>query len=168
MQTGGRAETHRRARSGSPTPGTPGRVLLIGLGVAVLCALATNVAFLCRHKGASSVEEVEWRQPWRTSKALWSARWFAIGMGVALVAWLLHVAALALAPITLVQVAISGGLVLVAVLAERLFGIEVGRRQWVALAVMAAGLALVSATAPRPQSPHSGYSAVGMAVFQVA
>ena len=35
-------------------------MLLIGLGVALLCALATNVAFLCRHKGASSVEEVSY------------------------------------------------------------------------------------------------------------
>jgi len=142
-------------------------VLLIGLGVALLCALATNVAFLCRHKGACSVDEVEWRRPWRTSKALWGARWFAIGMGVALIAWLLHVAALALAPITLVQVAISGGLVLVAVLAERFFGIEVGRRQWVALVVMALGLALVTASVPSPKGAHSGYSTAGMVVFQV-
>jgi hypothetical protein len=141
-------------------------VVVVGLGVALLCALATNVAFLCRHRGACSVDTVEWRRPWQTSKALWSARWFAIGMGVALVAWLLHVAALALAPITLVQVAISGGLVLVAVLAERFFGIEVGRRQVLALAMMAAGLALVTATAPVPEGAHSGYSGLGMLVFQ--
>jgi len=142
-------------------------MVAIGLGVALLCALATNVGFLCRHKGACSVETVEWRHPWRTSKALWSARWFAIGMGVALVAWLLHVAALAVAPITLVQIAISGGLVVVAVLAERCFGIAVGRRQWIALAVMAAGLALVTATVPTPRGPHSDYSATGMLAFQV-
>ena len=141
-------------------------MLVIGLGVALLCALATNVAFLCRHRGACSVEEVEWRRPWRTSKALWSARWFAIGMGVALVAWLLHVAALALAPITLVQVAISAGLVLVAILAERFFGIAVGRRQVLALVVMAAGLALVTATAPVPKGAHSSYSPGGMLAFQ--
>jgi drug/metabolite transporter (DMT)-like permease len=141
-------------------------VVAVGLGVALLCALATNVAFLCRHRGACSVPEVEWRRPWRTSKALWGARWFAIGMGVALVAWLLHVAALAMAPITLVQIAISAGLVLVAVLAERWFGISVGRRQWIAVVVMAAGLALVTATAPAPGNAHSAYDPARMLVFQ--
>jgi drug/metabolite transporter (DMT)-like permease len=141
-------------------------VLAVGLGVALLCALASNVAFLCRHRGASSVPTVEWKQPWRTSKALWGARWFAIGMGVALVAWLLHVAALAIAPITLVQVAISGGLVLVAVAAERWFGIRVERKQWIALVAMAAGLALVSASAPAPKGAHSSYSVPAMIAFQ--
>jgi hypothetical protein len=141
-------------------------VLAVGLGVALLCALATNVAFLCRHRGACTVPTVDWKKPWQTSKALWSARWFAIGMGVALVAWLLHVAALAIAPITLVQVAISGGLVLVAVAAERWFGISVGRKQWVALVAMAVGLALVSATAPAPKGAHSAYSVPGMLAFQ--
>jgi drug/metabolite transporter (DMT)-like permease len=142
-------------------------VLVVGLGVALLCALATNVAFLCRHRGASSVDTVEWRRPWRTSKALWTARWFAIGMGVALVAWLLHVAALALAPITLVQIVISGGLVLVAVIAERYFGISVGKKQWIAIAVMAAGLALVTGTVPAPKGAHSSYSVRGMILFQM-
>ena len=141
-------------------------MLVVGLGVALLCALATNVAFLCRHRGACSVETVEWKRPWRTSKALWTARWFAIGMGVALVAWLLHVAALAMAPITLVQIVISGGLVLLAVIAERYFGISIGRKQWIAIIVMAAGLALVTATVPAPKGAHSDYSVRGMVLFQ--
>jgi drug/metabolite transporter (DMT)-like permease len=143
-------------------------VLVAGLGVALLCAAATNVAFLCRHRGACSVPEVRWQRPWQTSKHLWGARWFAIGMGVALIAWLLHVAALALAPISLVQVAISGGLVMVALLAERVFGITLGRKQWIAVVVMAGGLALVTATSPTPKTPHSGYSTLGMLVFQAA
>jgi hypothetical protein len=141
-------------------------VLLVGLGVALLCALATNVAFLCRHRGACSVPQVEWRKPWQSSKALWSARWFAIGMGVALLGWLLHVAALAMAPLTLVQVAISAGLVFLAVLAERYFGITMGRKQWAAVVLMAAGLALVTATAPAPKGAHSSYSTPGMLAFE--
>jgi hypothetical protein len=43
-------------------------------------------------------------------------------MLVAAGAWLLHVAALALPPLSLVQAVISGGLVVLAVLAERVFG----------------------------------------------
>ena len=141
-------------------------MLVIGLAVALTCAVATNAAYLCRHRGACAAPPVEWRRPWQTSKALWGARWFAIGMGVAFVAWLLHVAALAIAPITLVQVTISAGLVLVAVLADRLFSISVQRRQWIAIVVMAVGLTLVSATVPTPKGAHSGYSPIGMILFE--
>ena len=140
-------------------------MLVVGLGVALLCALATNVAFLCRHRGAP-------RSPRSNGAVLADVEgavereWFAIGMGVALVAWVLHVAALALAPMTLVQVAISAGLVFLAVLAERYFGISMGRKQWVAVIVMAVGLGLVTAAAPAPKGAHSSYSTPGMIAFQ--
>lgn len=141
-------------------------MVVVGLAVALLCALGTNVAFLCRHRGACSAPTVEWKQPWQSLTALFKAKWFVIGMGVALVAWLLHVAAMAMAPITLVQVAISGGLVFVAVLAERWFGLSLVRKQWIAIATMALGLALITGTVPSPKGAHSSYSTVGMLAFQ--
>ena len=58
------------------------------------------------------------------------ARWFSLGWAVAVVAWGLHVGALALAPLSIVQAVLSGGLVFLAVLAERYFGFRLGRRQW--------------------------------------
>ena len=54
-------------------------------------------------------------------------------MITATASWGLHVAALALAPMSVVQVALAAGVVFIAVMAERLFGFEVGRRQWVGL-----------------------------------
>ena len=50
---------------------------------------------------------------------LFRSKWFAIGMLVALGAWVFHVAALALAPLSIVQAVIAGGLVFLTVLAER-------------------------------------------------
>ena len=47
-------------------------------------------------------------------------------MGVATGAWLFHVAALAFAPLSVVQAVLSTGVVILAVLADRLFGFEVG------------------------------------------
>ena len=44
--------------------------------------------------------------------------------------WALHVAAISLAPLSVVQVVLAGGVVLIAVMADRMFGFEVGRRQW--------------------------------------
>lgn len=141
-------------------------MLIVGMAVALLCALGTNVAFLCRHRGACSVATVEWRRPWQSLSALFKAKWFAIGMVVAVFAWLLHVAAMAMAPITLVQVAISGGLVFVAILAERFFGLSLQRKQWAGIATMAIGLGLITGTVPAPKGVHSAYSTTGMIAFQ--
>ena len=103
--------------------------LHLGIALALLCAVATNVAFLLKHRGACEAPAVCWRSPLRSGRALFRSRAFTFGMLVALGAWILHVGALALAPLSLVQALISGGLVVLAVLAERVFGFRVGRRQ---------------------------------------
>src|SRR3989440_1377789 len=120
----------------------------IGILLALLCALTTNLAFLYKHRGATRAPDVAWRHPVRSGVGLFRSRWFAIGMGVALVAWLLHVAAMALAPLSIVQAVISGGLVLLTVLAERFFGFKVGRRQWLGVGFTALGLSTLAVTLP--------------------
>src|SRR5688500_18474896 len=102
----------------------------LGIALALVCAFLTNLGFLWKHRGACAAPDVEWRHPLRSGVALFSSKWFAIGMGVALLAWTFHVAALALAPLSLVQAVISGGLVFLTVIAERFFGFSVGPRQW--------------------------------------
>ena len=59
------------------------------------------------------------------------SKWFAIGLGIGAGAFALHVAALALAPLSIVQAVLSTGVVMLAVLGDRLFGRQVGSRQWV-------------------------------------
>ena len=55
-------------------------------------------------------------------------------------------ARLSLAPLSVVQAVLSGGLVFLAVLAERYFGFHLGRRQWVGVTITAAGLAVIGLT----------------------
>ena len=74
-------------------------------------------------------------------------------LGVALGAWVLHVGALALAPLSIVQAVLSGGLVFLAVFAERFFGFRLGRRQWVGVIVTAAGLAIIGLTSGDADEP---------------
>src|SRR2546423_12976283 len=100
----------------------------IGIFLALLCAFATNLGFLYKHRGATRAAAVEWRHPLRSGAALFRSRWFAIGMGVAVGAWLLHVAAMALAPLSIVQAVISGGRGCLAVLGGRGFGFQGGGR----------------------------------------
>ena len=99
---------------------------------------------------------------------LFSNRWFMLGIVVAMASWGLHVAALALAPISLVQSVIAGGLVLLTVMAERLFGIEVSRREWIGVALCAAGLAFLAATVgDTAHDKHSHYTGSTLAAYDV-
>lgn len=140
----------------------------LGILLALLCAFATNLAFLYKHRGACAAPAVHWRHPIRSARGLFASRWFAIGMLVATGAWVLHVAALALAPLSLVQAVISGGLVFLTVLAERWFGFSLGRRQWIGVGFTALGLVLLAASLPGTGGAHSRYSLAAMIAFESA
>jgi drug/metabolite transporter (DMT)-like permease len=140
--------------------------LNIGILLALACAVATQLGFLYKHRGANAAPEVDIRRPLKTVRSLFASKWFAIGMGVALGAWLLHVAALAFAPLSMVQAVLSTGVVILAVLADRLFGFQVGRRQWLGVAMTAVGLILLVITLPGSSGAHSSYSLAGMLAFE--
>src|SRR5947207_7432125 len=140
--------------------------LELGILLALACALATNLGFLYKYRGACAAPSVDVRHPLRSARCLFASKWFAIGMSVAVGAWILHVAALAVAPISVVQAGLSGGLVLLAVMAERLFGYGVGRRQWVGVSFTAVGLLLLGVTLPASTGAHSHFSAVAMMAFE--
>ncbi len=140
--------------------------LNLGILLALACALATQLGFLYKHKGANAAPSVDVRHPLRSGRALFASRWFAIGMAVAAGAWILHVFALALAPLSVVQAVLSTGVVLLAVLAERVFGFQVGARQWLGVGMTAAGLLLLVLTLPTQDGAHSAYSVAGMVSFE--
>jgi multidrug transporter EmrE-like cation transporter len=139
---------------------------LFGILLALVCALATNVGFLYKHRGACAAPAVDIRHPLRSGRALFASRWFAIGMIVATGAWLFHVAAMAMAPLSIVQAVLAGGVVLLAVMAERMFGLHIGRRQWIGLGLTAVGLALLGLTLPVEHGAHSRFSVPGMIAFE--
>jgi drug/metabolite transporter (DMT)-like permease len=142
--------------------------LQLGILLALFCAFATNVGFLLKHRGACAAPDVSLRHPVRSAVSLFRSKWFALGMVVALIAWVFHVAALALAPLSVVQAVIAGGLVFLTVLAERWFGCTVGTRQWAGVGLTALGLVLLAATLPHGEGAHATYSVAGMIVFESA
>jgi drug/metabolite transporter (DMT)-like permease len=135
-------------------------LVLVGLALALACALATNASFLLKRRGALVAPAVTARHPLRSAADLFRSRWWTIGWLVALGAWLLHIGALALAPLSIVQAVLSGGLVFLAVLAERYFGFKLRRRQWTGLAVTSAGLAVIGLT-----SGHNGSGGSSLAAL---
>jgi drug/metabolite transporter (DMT)-like permease len=142
--------------------------LNLGILLALACAVATQLGFLYKHKGANEAPQVDIRHPFRSARQLYSCKWFAIGMAVATGAWFFHVAALAYAPLSVVQAVLSTGVVILAVLAERIFGFQVGPRQWIGVAMTALGLLLLVITLPATHGAHSAYSLAGMIGFEGA
>jgi drug/metabolite transporter (DMT)-like permease len=138
----------------------------IGIGLAVLAALMTNLASLLKHRGCHHAAEVSIRKPLSSARGLASSPWFAAGWGLAAVAWLVHVAALSLAPISIVQAVLAGGAVTLAVMAQRVFGDPVERRQWLALFLGGAGLALLVLTVPHFSGNHSGFAVGAILGFE--
>ena len=141
-------------------------MIQLGTLLALACALATNVAMLCKYRGAVAAPPVRLSQPVRSAAALFRSKWWAIGFGIAIGAWALHVAALAVAPISLVETTISGGLVLLVFLAERWFGVRVGPREWLGLGLCAVGLALLAATSAGSGGSSASYSTAAMISFE--
>src|SRR3712207_6343772 len=107
----------------------------LGILFALLTAFASIVGFLYKARGAVESPPIEWSRPVSSSLALFRSRWYVLGILVALGSWGFHVTALALAPISLVQSVIAGGLVLLTVVADRLFGFHVSRREWIGVAL---------------------------------
>ncbi len=140
--------------------------MTLGILLALGCAIATQLGFLYKHRGANEAPSVDVRRPLRSGKSLFRSKWFAIGMAIAAGAWLLHVAALAFAPLSVVQAVLSTGVVVLAVMAERIFGFKVGPRQWAGVAMTAVGLVLLVVTLPAASGAHSAYSLAGMISFE--
>ncbi|MGH2872420.1 MAG: hypothetical protein ACRDL5_08155 [Solirubrobacteraceae bacterium] len=139
---------------------------LLGTLLALGCALTTNVGFLYKHQGACEAAAVDFRHPVTTARALFGSRLFAIGMAIATGAWLLHVAAMSIAPLSLVQSVLAGGVVLLAVMAQRSFGLSISRRQWAGIALTAVGLLLLGLTLPAVHGAHSRFSPAAMIAFE--
>jgi multidrug transporter EmrE-like cation transporter len=141
--------------------------LAVGLVCALGSALGTNLSFLFKHRGAVAAADVDMQHPLRSAGALFKSKWFALGWGIAVVAFAAHAAALSLLPLSLAQAVLSGGFVLLAVLAERYFGFSLGRRQWIGVGVVAFALGLLGVTSHHHGST-SDYSVAALVIFESA
>jgi hypothetical protein len=139
---------------------------VLGILLALACALTTNVGFLFKHRGACAAPAVNLRHPLRSARALFASKLFAIGMLIASAAWIFHVAAMAVAPLSLVQAVLAGGVVLLAVMAERSFGLCISRKQWVGIVLTAIGLLLLGFSLPAVHGAHSHFSVPAMIAFE--
>jgi hypothetical protein len=139
---------------------------IFGILLAVLCALATNVGFLYKHRGACAAPRVDIQRPLQSAQALFASPLFTIGWVIGAGAWVVHVAAMSMAPLSLVQAVLAGGMVLLAIMAERVLGCRIGGKQWAGLGLTAFGLAMLGLTLPAVHGAHSRFSIPGMIAFE--
>jgi hypothetical protein len=141
----------------------------LGLLCAVLTALGSIVGFFLKHKGALKAPLVDAKRPIHSSIQLFKSPIYTLGCVVATTSWGFHVAALALAPISVVQATIAGGLVLITIVADRIFGHTVTRRDWIGVGLTAAGLAFLAATLEgTADGAHSSYDGWIFAIVLVS
>jgi multidrug transporter EmrE-like cation transporter len=138
----------------------------LGIACALACALTTNLGFLYKHRGACAAPTVDFRRPFWSARQLFGSKLFTLGMIVACVSWIFHIGAMAMVPLSVVQAVLAGGVVMLAIMAERAFGLKIGPRQWMGLGMTAAGLVLLGISLPAVHGAHSRFSVPGMIAFE--
>lgn len=143
-------------------------ILIVGLVCAVLSAFATNLSFLFKHRGAVAAPDIDMRRPLHSAADLFRSKYWTIGWGIAVLGFAAHAGALSLLPLSLAQAVLSGGFVLLAVLAERFFGFSLGRRQWFGIALVAIALMLIGVTGHSSRGSTSDYTLSSLLLFEGA
>jgi hypothetical protein len=118
--------------------------LVLGLGLAVVASLALNGSFLIQHAGSATAPEVTARRPFRTLRGLLASPLWVGGAVLGTAGWGLHVAALAHAPLSLVQAFVAGGLAVVAPIARFVLRQPLDRRERAAVGAMVVALCMLA------------------------
>jgi drug/metabolite transporter (DMT)-like permease len=141
--------------------------MLLGLLLALVASAMFNVAVAVQALDAralprdlglkfSLLRELARRRRWR------------LGIGLAVLGWPLHTAALGVAPLTAVQPALAAGLLILLFVAARTLGEPVGRREVAAVLLIVGGEAGVAWAAPDRSATHSHGSGLAAALLCLA
>src|SRR4051794_7915466 len=115
-------------------------VLIFGLGLAIASSLALNAGYLLQHMGGGSAPAVDARAPIATVRGLLRSPVWTVGMGTNLLGSMMHIGAIAIAPLTLVQAFAAGGLALIVPASARVACSPLHRTERAAVAVIVVAL----------------------------
>lgn len=125
----------------------PSADTLLGLLCAACAAACFDGAVILQATEARATEHVHGLRPSLIARLARRPRWL-LGTGLAVLGWPLQLAALALAPVTLVQPTLALGLVLLLVLGSRVLDEDVPRAAWIAAGAVLLGVAMMTVAAP--------------------
>jgi hypothetical protein len=101
----------------------------VALGLALASTLLINLAYLREHDAAAALPMLSLRRPLQSARALLTDRSWLVGFAMESTGFALYVAALALAPLALVQSIAAGGIGVLAYLSARVTGRPLGDRE---------------------------------------
>ena len=121
---------------------------LAGAGLALAAATALNASYLLQHRGSARLPAVDARRPVATLRSLLGARAWVLGGALGMAGWALHIGAMRVAPLSLVQAFVAGGLVLSVPLAALILRRRLARSERQAIALMVVALLALAAGLP--------------------
>ena len=139
--------------------------LALGLALALASAVALNWGFFTQHGAAAGMPRLTVRRPLRSLMLLFASRRWLAGFATGIAGWALYVAALALAPLSLVQAVSAGGIGVLALLVRRATGIRFSGRESAGTALAVGGLALLGASLAGRSAGGSSSSWVAIVVW---
>jgi hypothetical protein len=116
-----------------------------GLVLALLASGALNVGFFVQHGATNTMASLSLRHPVHSALLLIRDRQWMIGYATGWLGWGLYIAALSLAPLSLVQAVSAGGVGVLALLVRGM-GTPLEHRERLGAAIAVAGLALLGAS----------------------
>lgn len=142
-------------------------MVALGIASAVGASLLYNTSIALQALEARQVSHDHSLRPSLLGRLARNRRWLG-ATALGLVGWPLEIAALLLAPLTVVQPCLASGLILLLWLGATRLGEAPGRREALAVAAIVAGVAGVALAAPERTTDHAGTAAIALALVIVA
>ena len=118
--------------------------VVIGLVLAAVSATLTNLAYSREHDAAAALPALSLRRPLHSLRILLTDRSWMLGFAMESTGFAFYAAALALAPLAVVQSIGAGGIGVLAYATSKVAGRRLGRRQSIGVALSALGLAFLA------------------------
>src|SRR5215468_5815953 len=140
----------------------------IGLGLAFVAAVVTNLAYSLEHDAAAALPRLSPRRPLRTVDFLIHDRRWMKAFAAETTGWLMYVAALRLAPLALVQGVTASGVAVLAFATARCHPSRLARREQLAVVLALVGLILLGLSLAGREASDRHPPVVGIVVWMAA
>lgn len=142
-------------------------MLALGIAAAITASLLYNTSIALQALEAREVPGEHGLRPSLLGRLLRNRRWLG-ATAIGLLGWPFEIAALLLAPLTVVQPCIASGLLLLLWLGATRLGEKPGRRELAAVAAIVIGIGGVAWASPERATDHAGAGAIALALVLVA
>src|SRR4051812_7358761 len=127
---------------------------MLAIAAAAAAAITINAGYVVQHSALTTAPRIELRRPLSAVAALLRSRRWLSGALLGYAGMALEIVALTALPLSAVQAAIGGGLVVVAVLSRTISGMPLGRAAPAGAVLAVAALAIIAVVTPASAGAH--------------